>query len=806
MFRTATVALCLSLLGCGSSPAPRASGKTQSTRGFFNFEYDAKKDRLLLEIERFDEEFLYAHFLSAGVGSNDIGLDRGQLGGTRIVRFERRGPRVLLVQPNTAYRADSDNPDEVTAVRQAFARSILWGFDIEEERGGSVVVDAGDFLLRDVHGVAARLKSRGQGTYKLDRTRSAFYLERTRSFPRNSEFEVTLTFTGTPAGPEIRSVTPSPEAVTVRQRHSFIRLPDPGYEPRAFDPRCGYFRVTYADYAAPIGEPIAKRLIARHRLEKKNPGAAVSEAVKPIVYYLDRGTPEPVRSALLDGARWWAQAFEAAGYRNAFRVEMMPEGADSLDVRTNVIQWVHRSTRGWSYGRSIRDPRTGEILKGHVTLGSLRVRQDYLIAEGLLSPYRGGRVPREMQEMALARIRQLSAHEVGHTLGLSHSYTSSMEDRASVMDYPHPLAKLNDRGEIDLSDAYDDKIGAWDKVAILYGYQDFPEGTDEKAALSKILSNARARGLTFLSDQDARPQGSSHPRAHLWDNGTDAAAELDRVLLVRAKALSRFSQNNIRPGAPLSTLEEVLVPIYFFHRYQTEAAVKTVGGLHYTYAHRGDGQTATKLISPARQHQALGALLRALHPDILGLPEPLIRLIPPRALGYSRNRELLKIRTELTFDPLGAAEAAAGHTVGLLLHPARASRLVELKSRDAAQPGLASVLGRLIEATWRSAREKGYRGEVQRVVDHVVLTRLMKLASDGRAAGHVRAIASDSLDRLDSWCRNQKPDDADLSAHYRYASAQIARFRRDPSFVGDLDVLKPPAGSPIGSACFGSGP
>jgi uncharacterized protein DUF5117/uncharacterized protein DUF4953 len=481
-----------------STPIPTILEKTAGTEkfaGYFNLYWDAKQGKLWLEIDKWGTEFLYQSGLSAGIGSNDIGLDRGQLGATRIVRFERSGPKILLLQENLDYRAVSNDADERRAVRDSFAESALWGFTVAAEEKDHALVDATEFFLRDAHGVPAALRRTKQGAYHLDASRCAIYHPQTRNFPLNTEVEATLTFAGDDPGQWVHQVTPSPESITVREHHSFVQIPPPGYKPRAYDPRSSFFGITYMDYAAPISEPIVKRFIARHRLEKKDPKAAVSEPVQPIVYYLDRGAPEPIRSALLEGARWWNQAFEAAGYKNAFRVELMPEGSDSMDLRYNVIQWVHRATRGWSYGAGVIDPRTGEIIKGHVTLGSLRVRQDYLIAEGLLAPYGKGRpVSPKMQEMALARLRQLAAHEVGHTLGLMHNYSASTVNRSSVMDYPPPYVKLGADGTPDLSEAYATGIGEWDKVSIAFGYQDLPPGADEHAALNKILLDAFARG------------------------------------------------------------------------------------------------------------------------------------------------------------------------------------------------------------------------------------------------------------------------------------------------------------------------
>jgi len=770
--------------------------------GYFPLYWDAKAGKLWLEIDKWDTEFLYVSSLPAGIGSNDIGLDRGQLGSRAIVRFERTGPRVLLIQPNYDFRAITDNADERRAVREAFAESVLWGFEVAAEEENRVLVAATNFYLRDAHNVIGTLRRERQGTFRLEASRSAFYLPRTKNFPQNTEVEATLTFTSDDPGGWVRQVAPTPQAVTVRQHHSFVELPPPGYQPRAFDPRAGFFGIDYMDYATPVTEPIVKRFIARHRLQKKDPSAAVSEPVEPIVYYLDRGTPEPVRSALLEGARWWNQAFEAAGFRNAFRVEMMPEGADSMDLRYNVIQWVHRSTRGWSYGSTVIDPRTGEILKGHVSLGSLRVRQDYLIAEGLLAPYEKGKpLNPKMLEMGLARLRQLSAHEVGHTLGLMHSYAASVTDRASVMDYPHPLVKLGPDGVPDLSDAYATGIGEWDKVAIAYGYSDFRPGMDEAAALDRILAQARARGLVFLTDQDARPPGSASPIAHLWDNGRNAVDELTRVMEVRAAALRRFSENNIREGAPMATLEDVLVPVYMFHRYQVEAAAKLVGGVDYRFALRGDGQKTTEIVSREEQLCALDAVLATLTPDALALPEPLLRSIPPRTPGYPRNRELFDTHTGLTFDALAPAEAAANHTVGFLLNAQRAARLNEHHARDLSYPSLPAVIDKLLDSTWKASPGFGYPAQVRRVVNYVVLYHLMALAADQRAPAQVRAVASWKLEQLREWI-TEAQDDAELEgekAHYFYAAQQIALFQKDPKQPSLPQPVEPPDGPPIGS-------
>jgi hypothetical protein len=769
--------------------------------GYFPFYWDAKAGKMWLEIDKWNTEFLYVESLPAGIGSNDIGLDRGQLGASSIVRFERSGPRVLLVASNYGFRASSNNPDERQSVKDAFAESTLWGFDVVAEENGRALVDATNFYLRDVHQVTGTLQRGQQGTFRLDPTRCAFYLANTKNFPQNTEVETTLTFTGEEPGQYVRQVVPVPQAITVREHHSFVALPPAGFKPRVFDPRASYFGINYMDFAVPIEEPITKRFIARHRLQKKDPRARVSEAVTPIVYYVDRGAPEPVRSALLEGAGWWKQAFEAIGYKDAFRVEVMPEGVDPMDVRYNVIQWVHRSTRGWSYGSSLVDPRTGEIIQGRVSLGSLRDRQDFLIAEGLLAPYEKGKtLSPKLMEMVLARLRQLAAHEVGHTLGLQHNYAASGVNRASVMDYPAPFVKLGADGAPDLSDAYARGIGEWDKVSIAYGYQDFPEGTDESQALDGILSGAFARGLMYLTDQDARPASSSSSVAHLWDNGSNVVDELGNVMKVRAAALKRFGENNIREGAPMATLEDVLVPIYLYHRYQVEAASKLIGGEDYTFSLRSKGDRDPQIVSAAEQRRALTAVLDTLKAEALALPESLLRVIPPRPSGFPRTREDFRIRTQPTFDALAPAEAVADHVSGFLLNQERAARLVEFHSRDARYPSLVEVVDKILAATWKAPVAGGYPGEIQHTVDMVVLGDLMSLAAGERASNQVRAIAELKLEQLKAWLGTQRSLTADENqrAFLFYAAEQIKRFQEDPKKMNLTRPQDPPDGQPIG--------
>ena len=739
---------------------------------------------------------MYVNSLSEGIGSNDIGLDRGQLGNTRIVKFMKAGNKLLLIQPNQDYRAITDNLEEKKSVEQAFAKSVIHGFVIKETNQGKYLVDATSFFMRDAHGVQGRLSVRKQGSYSLDKSRSAINLERTKAFPKNVEFDVMLTFKGSPKSSNIRSVTPTASLITVNQHHSFIELPDGSYKPRKFDPRSGSNAMSYLDYATPVNESITKRFIYRHRLEKKNPEASKSEAVEPIIYYLDRGTPEPVRSALLDGARWWNQAYEAIGYTNAFQVKMLPEGADLLDVRYNVIQWVHRSTRGWSYGSSVSDPRTGEIIKGHVSLGSLRIRQDFLIAQALQAPYANDDTSDQFAlEMALARIRQLSAHEVGHTIGLAHNFAASTKGRSSVMDYPHPTLSLKDK-KVDFTNAYDTKIGDWDKVAIAYSYGEY--SGDEDASLNKLLDDAFKNGARFITDQDARPQGSAHAYAHLWDNGANVSTELDNLLAIRKHAIANFSIDNIKTNQPYSVLEDVFVPLYFFHRYQTEGVTKVIGGLDYSYALKGDGSTIVKRVPGKTEKKALVSVLKTLNVEELAIPKKLLNLFPPRAFNYGRTRESFKSKTGVAFDPFGAVETASAMTLGLLLHPERVTRLVQHKSLDNSQLGLVEVLDEVIANSIQKTYKDAYYQELQNVVNYQVLNQLFHLSSNKDMYWQVNAIVNDKIDKISLLLKNSKKTGIQKMYHKEMIQ-MISNFKKNPIKFKKPQTPKIPDGSPIGS-------
>ena len=781
----------------------------QQFKGYYDFTYQEDKGNIILEVKDLDKEFLYVHSLTSGLGSNDIGLDRGQLGDGVVVKWIKSGNKLLLLQPNLNYRASATNEDEKASIEQAFAKSVLFGFEIKEHKNDTYVIDLTPFLMEDAHGVAKRLKDSKQGTYKLDKSRSVLWMENTKSFPKNTEFEAMLTFTGTPTGRDVRSVAPDASSISVIQHHSFVELPDAGYKPRAFHTRSGSFYTSYMDYSTPVFEPIEKRLITRHRLEKKNPEAAISEAVEPIIYYLDRGTPEPVRSALLEGAGWWNEAFESAGYKNAFQVKMLPEGADPMDLRYNVIQWVHRSTRGWSYGGSITDPRTGEIIKGHVSLGSLRIRQDFMIAQGLLKePFKGNDKNHEaMMDMALARIRQLGAHEVGHTLGFAHNFAASTQGLTSVMDYPHPKYDIVD-GVISLEDAYDIGMGRWDKLTVQYSYGNPVSSQSEAAFLQSIIKIADVENLKFISDSDARAASGPSASGHLWDNGANPSEELVHILKVREIAMNQFSIDNIRSGEALSVLEDVFVPVYFAHRYQVEATTKLVGGLEYEFLTK-DGNQEFNQVDAFLQVQALRSILKTIDPETLKIPQSVLKLFPPRAYGYSRTRESFQSETGVSFDPLNAAATSVDMTFDLLFHPERMNRITtanalvsnsskevvnikDFKDGSNAILTLGTLLNTVSDQVFTDHKNTDdYATAIAHRTQELFINHLMNLMASSRTNIDVKAAARNQLNKIEK----------DLSRRDVFENqllTQIRQFHRHPELFQVKKLPAIPDGSPIG--------
>lgn len=765
----------------------------ESQKGYFNLYYEAESGKVFVQMNSFGEQFLFQSSLPQGIGSNDIGLDRGQLGETRLVVFERFGKNVLLRQLNTEFRVTTDNLAEQASIDEAFADSVIAGLPIVAQTRDQVLVDYTDFLLSDIHHIGDKLAGRNQGKYKVDTNRSGVFLKRTKTFPENTELEALVTFAGSEPGKYVKQVTPAPKSISVHLHHSLIKLPDDEYQARQFHPYSGFWSAGFQDYSVEIEESMNKRFIPRHRLQKKDPYADRSEAIAPIIYYLDPGIPEPIMSALHEGAMWWDQAFSEIGYENAFQVKILPEEADPMDVRYNVIQWVHRATRGWSYGSSVIDPRTGEILKGHVTLGSLRVRQDYLIALGLTSPFDSKNASTEKQrEMALARIRQLSAHEVGHTLGIAHNFAASENQLASVMDYPHPNIKI-ENNKIVLDNAYGVGIGEWDKHVIAYGYQDIIEAEQEAEYLAKQISDTRAKGLLFMSDPDSRSVKNANPNGHLWDLGSDPVAKLNEMLEIRKLALNNFGINTLETGSSLSSLQETLAPIYLLPRYQMQAAVKLIGGVAYEYELKGDYQIpkGTQIVDASLQKQAFAAILSTLTVNYLSLPESVLTLITPKVYGQSNSRESFKGRTGVTFDSITAAESSAAYSLSLLLNTERLNRVSSQYQYDNSQLSVRTIIDQMLSQLVKVNKSQSEH-PLQARLAFVAVDAIVKSQHDPLLAAEVRSEIHYQLIQLNQWLKNNT-----RNSHNVIMGRQLSYYLKSGVWQGELDIKPLPPGSPI---------
>jgi hypothetical protein len=776
---------------------------------------DRRGGRILLALRPTGSEgelgrFLYQAYIRTGLGSTPVGLDRSAAADTQLVVFRRAGKNVYAELENSAFRAERGGAAEQAAVRESFAPSLVWsGAVLAEEADGALLVDLSSFVTRDAFGVADALSAAKQGDFKPDALLTYSDVGATEAFPDNLEFEAHQTFTSDKPGPEVRGIVPEAHLVTFVAHHSLIRLPEPGFVPRLADPRIGAIASVVADYSTPLGAPAVYRLAHRFRLQKTDPAAARSRVVKPIVFYVDRAAPEPIRSALLEGARWWSAAFEAAGFIDAFRVEVLPEGVNPLDARYNVINWVHRQTRGWSYGMGIVDPRTGEIVKGAVLLGSLRVRQDRLIFEGLAGADQTGTgTPDDPVRVALARLRQLAVHETGHALGLEHNFAgSTYDDRASVMDYPAPRIAIRD-GRLDFADAYKVGIGSWDRFAIHWLYDEAPPGTDQNSALEAIVADGYAHGQRYVADEDARPAGSSNARGALWDDGADAVAELGHVLEVRRLALERFGLGNLPQGAPLADLRRVLVPVYLFHRYEVEAVSKAIGGAEFSYAVKGDGLKASVPVTGAEQRRALRALLGTLAPKVLDLPDPLIDLLSAGAPNPRDRQYEIEVFGD-THTPAfrldTAADAAADIALRDLLEPSRLNRVLEQGGRDPGQLGLPELLQTTIDSVFAADRDGAgaHAAGLRRAVEARLVVQLAAALADKSlsptAAAVIEAAVRDLGRRL-AVVRRGSPEDVATARFYADILLSPTADKLKALVERDAGHAAPPPGMPIGAA------
>ena len=779
-----------------ASCAPRSNSDAASNpltgfemrEGVFNLHVDPKTNRVFARLPKADDDgvslrVIHSARLTAGLGSNPVGLDRGWGEGGRVIAFRRMGDKMIVEEENLRYRANADNPLEARAVKESFARSFIASLPIIDEAGKGTLVDMTAFLSSDSLNLVQHLKDRDQGKFTVAKDRTFVDTKNALAFPDNVEIDVFFTLSSSDAGTEVSTTATNGKDATLIQHHSFVRLPAAGFKPLISDPRAGAIEQVHYNYSAPLSDNIETRFARRYRLERNEDG----QVVKPIVFYIDSGAPEPIRSALVDGAKWWEEAFAAAGWDGAYQVKLLPQDAHPLDIRYNTVQWVHRQTRGWSYGGGVSDPRTGEMLKGHVNLGSLRVRQDRMIFEGLLGADKTNSGDADDPvELALARIRQLSAHEIGHALGFAHNFAASSDDKASVMDYPAPDVRLKN-GVLDVSNAYGVGIGAWDKVTAswLYG-----EKTEEQR--DTLLDEAYASGLSYVADLDGRSIGTAHPDGSVWDNGSDPIASLKNVMAVRAFALERFGPDNLPEGRPQSDLNAAIVPIYLYHRYQTAATAKLIGGMRFNYGEAG----AAEIVSPDRQRAALDAVLETLDPKALDLSDTVLSHLTPRLGSYGSldsDRELFRKTAHPAFDTISAAETAADLTFDVLLHPQRAARLVEFHRRDAENPSLDYVLGQTAERVM-SASKSGRTGEIAYAVQARYAFALMELA-DGESSPAVKAAAVGALNDMATRLG------AGSNANNAWLVDRIRAFRTRPvkASAPTTPAKALPPGSPIGS-------
>jgi hypothetical protein len=785
--RALTVLIALPLLTLVPTGEPAELGAQE----FLAIRVDQAENRILLEIPaaRLGEDFLYQSTLATGVGS--LGLDRGQVGLSAVMRLERRGSRVLMVRDNWSVRAVGDEEELARSVRESFPTSVVASFPVREEAGGRIVVDASSFFLSDVYDVAGRARATNQGTFRVDRDRSWIDEDRSGAFPLNTEVRSVLTYTSDNPGIEFRRAAPDGGAVTIELHHSLLALPDPeGFRPRLADGRAGLFAQSFLDYSQGIdGMNYRSGYTSRWRLIPSDTAAYLRgelvEPVQPIVYYMDPAIPEPYRSAFIEGGMWWNGIFEAAGFRNAFQIRDLPQGANPLDARFPMIYWVHRPGPGPSVGPSFRDPRTGEILNTVVRMDSHRSLINYNIYAGLLPAAGPDGLGMTAEEFTMVRRKQHTAHEIGHTVGLAHNFIAATQGRSSVMDYPAPLIDLDDRGRLDLSQAYRYSGGAWDSLAVRWAYTWFPDEESEREGLERILQEGLDAGLRFITGGHAAQSGS-HPGATQWIEGSNMMAALERTTRVRRVLVDRFNEEAIRPGEPMSLLNMRFAHVYLHHRYALEGTIKYVGGMEFSYAARGDGQVPARVIPADDQRRALRMVLDQLDPTALAIPDRIPDLIPPSPHGMDGTEIWIPSQAGPAFDPLTLAGGLATEIVENLLHRERAQRLVSFHARSARNLSLNEVLETLVERTWGVPTPGTVEHQaLQRVVQRVVLNTLLDLGGDARATAEVRAVVHGHLLRLQGRVTSQSGGTAETQAHRAAALRDLERY-----FAGDDDPSK----------------
>lgn len=794
MTRTMALAsILVAALGAAAAAQPAATlaertKGLQRLDGFVPLYWDAGRGRVLAEVPAFDQDVLYYVSAASGAGSVELPFDRGILG-TEVIHFQRSGPRVLVVAQNQRYRAVGGTPAQVENVRDSFASSVLASLPIEADENGRVLVDASPLFLRDAADVEGRLRRVNQGTFRFDAGRSGFHAPRVKSFPLNAEVETIVTFVADNPGLLVNNVTPDGRFFTLRIHHSLLKAPE-GYTPRVADPRIGVSAIAFRDFTRPFDQDPEVQWITRWRLEKQDPAAATSEPKVPIVFYLDPGIPEPTRTAMRTGALWWNKAYEAAGFRNAVQVKDPTPDMDPMDIRYSWILWINRDERGFSSGGTFRDPRTGEILGSKTRMDSHRIRTigNYFEA---YTPTTGGNddaglvagdaalvaalaaeqpaaMPAAERDLVLLRQTLLTAHELGHVMGFQHNFSSSLDNFASVMEYPTPRVKVTN-GRLDLSDAFQRAIGPYDEMMAKYAYTVFPAG-QEQAGLEGVIREMRAKGLHYVPETD--------PRWSWYDDRATPQEYLKETMAARAIMLQQYGPSILRPGEPIGALRDArLWMTYLHHRWAIESGLRYVGGMFHTYNVKGDTGAPTEIVPAATQREILGLLLSAVAPAALELPEPLLAQLTPHP---SSNLEDLS--NDYAFDHLRAARILAAMVLGDLLQPDRAARLVAFADRQANALTLPEVIGEVFKATWGPHGSESPRQQsLRRVTERAALDALMILGAHADATPEVRAVVLQEIRRIGQEIAKRTDPQPLPEAHLRQAEADIARYLQNPA-------------------------
>jgi hypothetical protein len=808
MIRFALIVLLL-IYGVGSIQAQQAPAATiaertvglQRTDGFVPFYWDVARGRVLLEIPAFDEDILYYVSAASGGGSVEMSFDRGIMDSS-VIHFQRSGPRVLVVEQNLRFRAPGGEAPLVENVRDSFPSSVIAGLPIEADQGGRVLVDATSLFMRDAANVVGGMRRSNQGAFRLDTGRSGFYPARMKAFPDNTEIETIMTFAADQPGALVANVTPDPQSFTMRIHHSFLRAPT-GYTPRRADPRIGVSSLAFRDYSKPFNESTEVEWVTRWRLEKQNPGAALSEPKKPIVFYLDPAIPEPIRTAMREGAQWWNKSFEAAGYRNAVRVLDPTPDMDPMDIRHAWILWINRDERGFSSGGTFRDPRTGEILGSKTRMDSHRIRtignyfESYTPTTGggdgagneecgmvlhvpedvlALAAQPGTNMPAAQRDMVLLRQSLLTAHELGHVMGFGHNFASSINDRASVMEYPTPRVKVVN-GRLDLSDSFERSTGLYDDLMARYAYTEFP-ADKERQGLDAIIAEMRAKNILFVPSTD--------PRWVWYDDRATPTEYLRETAAARRIMLSQYGPSILQAGEPIGALRDMrLWMTYLHHRWAIESGVGYVGGMYHNIVLKGETLPPTEIVPATLQREVLGLLMETIEPANLAIPETLLTQLTP-----APGANLEDMAEDYAFDHLRAARILSAMVLEPLLTPERAARLVAFADRQQNAVSLPDVVDAVLAATWRAAPDADTRHRsLRRVSQRVALDSLMMLGGNADTTPEVRAYVLDQIARLGESLRARKDENPITDAHYRQAERDVARYLENPAANAPKSVL-----------------